>query len=311
MGLDPNELFPEVPNLYEFPSIHAEMIYDEHRVNAYKNAINRTVKNGDVVVDIGTGTGLLAFLCLQSGAKHVHAIDRSPIIESAKQLAKANGYENKITFYNNDSRETEIEEKADVMVSELIGHIAFEEGMVESLFDAKTRFVKPDGSILPESVTLYAAPVYEKEVYQSCIDCWKPVNGIDYSIMRDNALRTSYLTEISQYDLLAEHQPIFFVDFTSDIYPKIHSEKTYKIHRNGAVNGVALWFDSCLAKNVNLSSGPWSKTHWMQCFAPIPKPIDVNMREELFVTIDMKLRNKKEDKFYFTVDIKKKEKNAS
>lgn len=71
-----------------------------------------------------------------------------------------------------------------MVVSELIGHIAFEEGMVESLFDAKERFLVPDGIIIPERVELKVALVEENEVYPECVDCWEPIEGIDYSPMR-------------------------------------------------------------------------------------------------------------------------------
>ena len=42
--LDPTELFPEVPNLYEFPSVHAGMLYDKERVSKYSEAISQVVK---------------------------------------------------------------------------------------------------------------------------------------------------------------------------------------------------------------------------------------------------------------------------
>ena len=73
--LDPVELFPEVPNIYAFPCVHADMVFDKSRVAAYRDAINETVKPGDVVADLGSGTGLLSFLCLQAGAARVHAIE--------------------------------------------------------------------------------------------------------------------------------------------------------------------------------------------------------------------------------------------
>ncbi|HEX9543873.1 MAG TPA: 50S ribosomal protein L11 methyltransferase, partial [Pyrinomonadaceae bacterium] len=110
--LDPAELFPEVPNLYEFPSIHSDMIYDEHRVGAYRQAIERTVKEGDVVVDVGTGTGILAFLCLKAGAARVHAIDRSPVINWARRLAETNGMADQIIFHQCDSRDVNLGEQA-------------------------------------------------------------------------------------------------------------------------------------------------------------------------------------------------------
>jgi predicted RNA methylase len=99
MPLEPAELFPEFGNLFDFPSIHSDMIYDGHRVMAYQSAIMRTVKEGDVVADVGTGTGLLAFLCLQAGAKRVHAIDRSPVLECAKELAQANSFTDRMIFH--------------------------------------------------------------------------------------------------------------------------------------------------------------------------------------------------------------------
>ncbi len=148
--LEPVELFPEVPNLYEFPSVHAEMLFDEERVGKYSDAIRQIVRKGDIVADIGTGTGLLTFLCLQAGAARVHAIERSPAIRWARLLAEQNGFADRVVFHYQDSRFCDLPEKVNVVVSELIGHIAFEEGMAESLYDAKERFLVPMGVMMPE-----------------------------------------------------------------------------------------------------------------------------------------------------------------
>lgn len=302
--LDPTELFPEVPNLYEFPSIHNDMIYDEHRVNAYQRAIERTVKDGDVVLDVGTGTGILAFLCVRAGAARVHAVDKSPVINWARQLAETNGLAEKIIFHQCDSREAEIGERVDVIVSELIGHMAFEEGMVESIFDAMKRFLKPGGSLIPQAVTLYAAPVYEREVYKSCVDGWRSAYGIDYSIMRERAVATSYIADINERDLLARQQPIFSVDFLRDTRVEVHAERKFEIYRDGEINGIAFWFDSNLIDVVRLSSGPWTKTHWKQCFTPLPQPRKVFAGDELDVSFSMTLCKRKSDRFSFTVKVK-------
>lgn len=301
--IDPSELFPEVDNLYEFPSVHQEMIFDEQRVDAYDRAIRQVVNKGDTVIDIGTGTGILAFLCLRAGAARVHAIDRSPVIELAKRLAEANGFADRIVFHQCDSREVEIEDSADVIVSELIGHMAFEEGMVESISDAKKRMLKHEGTLIPKAVTLYAAPVYEREVYASCIDGWKAAYGIDYSVMREQALATSYVTEISENDLLAKHQPVFSIDFHKKPSIEVNTERTFEIHRSGEINGIAFWFDSLLTDVVRLSSGPWSKTHWRQCFTPLSEPRKVTAGEQLPVSFAMALRNRKTDRFSFKIAI--------
>lgn len=303
--LDPTELFPEVPNLYEFPSIHSDMIYDEHRVQAYEKAINQTIKPGNVVLDIGTGTGILAFLCLKAGATRVHAVDRSPVIKWAQRLAEANGLMDKIVFHQCDSRDAILGEKVDVIVSELIGHLAFEEGMVESISDAMDRFLAPTGTLIPQAVTLYAAPVYERDVYRSCIESWKPAYGIDYSVMRDAAISSTYVTDISERDIFARHQAIFAVDFLKPVRMELNSAKTFEIHRDGEINGIAFWFDSKLTDFVRLSSGPWAKTHWKQCFTPLPEPRKVNSGDLLDVTFSMTLCERKSDRFSFSINVDK------
>jgi protein arginine N-methyltransferase 1 len=312
MPLEPSELFPEVSNIFEFPSVHAEMIYDGQRVEAYQRAISETVEAGDVVVDVGTGTGLLAFLCLQAGASRVHAIDRAAVIRHAKNLAQANGCSDRIVFHHIDARDLELDEKVDVIVSEIIGHVAFEEGMVETLFDARMRFSKPGGKLIPRTITLFGAPVYEPDLYSSCIDCWEPAYGIDFSYMRSEALKTGYLVDIAVAGLLARPLAFFKVDFFNQVHPGVTSERLFTVHRGGQVNGLVLWFDSLLSDSVHLSSDPWSKTHWKQCFMPLPRPISVSRLDKLSITIDLKFRNHPDDdKFAISMNMREVTHDAS
>ncbi len=303
--LDPTELFPEVPNLYEFPSVHADMLFDEERVGKYSDAIQKVVKKGDIVADIGTGTGLLAFLCLKAGAKRVHAIERSPAIKWAKLVAEENGFGDRIVFHEQDSRSCTLQEKVNVVVSELIGHIAFEDGMAESLFDAKQRFVVPSGVLIPERVELKVALVEDKEIYPEYIECWGPIEGIDYSLMRQEAVKACYLTGLSNHNLLSEPRRFFMVDFRQDEVPKLQGCHSFKVCRSGVMNGIALWFDADLAPGVSLSSGPWTRNHWKQCFAPITAPINVSAGDNVSIDINMQLRTKENDSFKFNFSIER------
>jgi 2-polyprenyl-3-methyl-5-hydroxy-6-metoxy-1,4-benzoquinol methylase len=304
--LEPAELFPEVPNLYEYLSVHSDMVYDEERVNRYALAINQQVNRGDVVVDIGTGTGLLAFLCIRAGAKRVHAIERSTAINWAKLLADHHHLSDKIIFYSGDSRNISLPEKADIVISELIGHMAFEEGMVESLYDAKSRFLNPQGAIIPRNVSLKLAPVYEVDIYNTYIDRWENAWGIEYSLLRKYAVRSCYLTEIKSEDLMAIPQTLFSVDFMkNDDMPDLKGTAQFRITRTGNVSGIALWFDAVLSPEVLLSSGPWKRTHWMQCFAPMEKSLSVKAGDKVSIYINMELCNKHNSSFNFEFEIKK------
>ena len=304
--LEPSELFPEVPNLYEFPSVHADMIYDEERVSQYWKAIKNVIKPGDYVADIGTGTGLLAFLCVRAGAKHVYGIEKSNAIKWARKLANHHCIQDKITFYQRDSREVELPKKVDVIVSELVGHIAFEEGMAESLFDAKKRFLIPDGVIIPRKVNLMAVPVWEPDIYENYIDCWKSAWGINYSILRDDAIKTCYITQFKNDHLMAIPTKIINVDFEyDDQMDTLHGTTNFIISRIGNINGIGLWFDAELAQNVKLSSGPSRRTHWQQCFAPLKKSIPVENSDEFEIHLSMKLKMDKSDSFQFEFELNK------
>jgi len=159
------ELLPQIENWYSFLGSHKEMIEDCVRTRAYKRAIDEVVKEGDIVVDLGTGTGILAFFCVQSGAGRVYAIEQTEIIDLAKRIGLVNDMASKIVFIRGDSKEIRLPERVDVIVSETLGHFGVEEGMLESLVDARERFLRPGGVLIPRTLSLVIAPVEAPEIF--------------------------------------------------------------------------------------------------------------------------------------------------
>ena len=95
------------------------------------------------------------------------------------------------------------------------------------------------------------------------------------------------------------------VDFRQDEVPKLQGCHSFKVCRSGVMNGIGLWFDADLAPGVSLSSGPWARNHWKQCFAPITMPITVSASDRVSVDISMQLRTKEQDSFNFIFEIEK------
>src|SRR5258707_1531325 len=87
---------------------YGSMIADRVRMGAYAQALRKTVREGSVVVEIGTGPGIFAVLACQLGASWVYAIEPSEIIQVARQVATANGYAGKIVLYERVSDEVKI-----------------------------------------------------------------------------------------------------------------------------------------------------------------------------------------------------------
>ena len=162
------------------------MLVDNVRTGSYGQAISQVVKRGDVVVDLGCGSGILSFLACRAGAKHVYAIESEDVIEMAKLVATKNGLQDRVTFFNDVSFNVTLPEQADVIVTETMGIFGFEEGILGSLTDARDRFLKPEGILIPHHAELFLVPVELPKFYEHVIDFWVTgCQGFDFSPIRE------------------------------------------------------------------------------------------------------------------------------
>src|SRR3954447_10840075 len=100
---------------------YGEMIKDARRIELYAQALRRATHPGCVVLDLGTGPGIFALLACQYGAGRVYAVEPADVIQVAREIARANGFEGRIIFFQDRSTRVELPEKADVIVSDLRG----------------------------------------------------------------------------------------------------------------------------------------------------------------------------------------------
>src|SRR4029453_11588483 len=103
-----------------------QYLEDDMRLTAFAQAISSTVRPGDVVVDLGCGTGILGLLACRAGAARVYAIDAGGMAEIARVIAAANGLADRIAIINGHSQQVSLPERADVVLCDQIGHFGFE-----------------------------------------------------------------------------------------------------------------------------------------------------------------------------------------
>lgn len=137
------------------------LLRDRARTQAYRAAINRQAP-GRRVLDIGTGSGILACFAARAGATRVYAIERTSIIKVAIELAATNGLADRIRFIRGDSTAVRLPMRVDLVVSELLSNDLFGQRLVPVLADARDRFLNPGGSMIPRAVILSVAGMHSE-----------------------------------------------------------------------------------------------------------------------------------------------------
>src|SRR5438093_12626367 len=100
---------------------HQWCISDPVLMPAYRNAIRKTVRPGDIVLDLGAGTGILSLIACEAGASRVYAVEPTEIIALIPQLATDNSFAERVMPNKCNSFDLELPERADVMISSLFG----------------------------------------------------------------------------------------------------------------------------------------------------------------------------------------------
>ncbi len=294
------KLLYDLGNVDDFTNLayHETMVGDTVRVDGYYKGIQNGIKKGDVVVDVGTGTGILSFFAAQKEPKKIYAIDHSNIISVAKVIAEANNISN-IEFVQTNSKNFQPDEKVDVILHEQIGQCLFGENMVEHLLDLKRRMLKPTGKILPSQFELFVEPIVMKSEYGVPFLWNQKIHGVNFSCTQNNPevnklKKSSYLLKNARNHevdyLVAEPEPILGFDLNkieseSDI-PKSF-EMTRKVVRSGMVDGFCIYFKVIFDENNSFDNAPTSRqTNWWNVIIRI-EPRKVNVGETISYSLDM------------------------
>ncbi|KUL81796.1 hypothetical protein ZTR_09347 [Talaromyces verruculosus] len=156
---------------YDSLNVHEKMIKDDVRTRSYLTAIedNPQLFKDKIVLDIGTGTGILSMFAIRAGAKHVYATDISNMIHNARILAQMNGMADKITFIQGSVEEADLPQ-VDIIVSEWMGFCLLSEIMLDCLLRARDKHLAPGGLMFPDKTSLYLAAIEDVDWYRAKID---------------------------------------------------------------------------------------------------------------------------------------------
>jgi protein arginine N-methyltransferase 1 len=216
-------------------------------------------------------------LCCRAGARRVYAIEAGPVGRLAEQVIASNHLSERITLIKGISTDVRLPEPVDVIVSEIIGNAAFDEGILQYLADARERFLAPGGRIIPRTVALMVAPVGNAGIHQKLVGAWRePVAGFDVSALVPAAAQQLHAVSLQPQHLLAAPQRIATAVLSDVERPFLSGKAELEVAADGAIEGLGLWFESELADGLPLSNGvPSATTSWSCGFLGLIEPQSV------------------------------------
>lgn len=258
--------------------MHQLMIQDRLRTLSYKKAIERTVKPGDVVLDLGCGTGILSFFAARAGCKKIYAIEKESIIDDAAEAARRNGLDAKIKFVKQDVRLFQPSEPIDVLIHEQIGAYLWNEGMVAKVACVRDRFLRRGGVILPFKVDLYLAPVSYVSPLEECMAFWRRRHyGIDFSnlggtMFKQNVLKAAEPSMANIHNsksFLCREKLACSVDLRTEKRIPKKITVSFQLPKRSKLRGMCGFFRIHLTEGLSFTTRPRRvNTSWGQIFMP-------------------------------------------
>lgn len=259
---------------YSHFGIHEEMLKDQVRTSAYQRAIirNRDLFEGKVVLDIGCGTGILCMFAASAGAKLVIGVDMSGMIERAREIVKANNFEDKIVLLRGKMEEVELPvPKVDIIISEWMGYFLLYESMLDTVLWARDRYLVAEGGrILPDQATMFLTAIEDAEYRHEKIGFWEDVYGFDMSCIQQDVLREPLVDVVEGKSVVCKPFPFFAIDIYSVRKEDLAFSLPFNMQvlRQDTIHAFLGYFDILFQapKNeVHFSTGPHCKpTHWKQ-----------------------------------------------
>jgi SAM-dependent methyltransferase len=252
------------------PVEHARMLHDDRRTRDYLAAIAQAVRPGDVVLDIGTGSGVLAIAAARAGARRVYAVEGSDIADAAERVFFANGVADTVTLVRGWSREIDLPERADLLVAEIIGNEPLEEEILETTLDARRRLLEPDARLIPHELTLLARPLLlpdgearQRAIGRAAVERWRRLYDMEFEPLLGAAI-PGPVNMPTEAEVVATWPPVgppvvlVTLDLTTFEEASVRAAGDLVVDPPGSVNALAVTFRAALHGSIAHTLDPWT-----------------------------------------------------
>ena len=249
---------------------YGAMAGDRARMHAFEKALAQTVRPGDLVLDLGAGPAIFSMIACRLGAAHVHAVDPDASLLLGMELARANSWQDRITFHRKLSRDVTLPHRADVVVSDLRGVLPLFGTHIPAIIDARERLLAPGGVLIPQRDVVMAALVDNAELHSGFERPWLENElGVDLRAGYGYTSNQWQRAHLEPHHLATQARPWAALDYRTVDSPNAAGTVEWTIETPRTVHGVAMWFDCELGGNAAFSNAPGSGVlTYRQAFFP-------------------------------------------
>ncbi|MCD4784806.1 MAG: 50S ribosomal protein L11 methyltransferase [Candidatus Eremiobacteraeota bacterium] len=130
---------------------HFNLLCDD-RMEKWEKSINQVVREGDVVLDLGSGTGILSMFAARK-AKRVWAVEVDPhLVRYSQSAIEKNGFSDKIKVISANAGEVVFPETPDVIICEMLDTALIKEQLVQVMNSVRKKIGDGNPRILPSGV---------------------------------------------------------------------------------------------------------------------------------------------------------------
>lgn len=274
------------------PRWHFALVHDLRRNAVYEQALRHFVKPEMIVLEIGTGTGILAMMAARAGAKHVYTCEMETLIaDAARENIAKNGFAERVTVITKKSTALVVGEdlptRADLLVSEIVGNGLLGENVLPIIQDAKARLLTPEANILPAQIALRGALVGGAQWTEQCR--LGEICGLDLSAF--NRLSPSTVSpRINGHtldDALSDESEILRFDFMSQSdYPAEKQVITLRARRDGIADGFLHWLWLGFGDTIEFDNKPPLQSHWLPILHLFPQPLTLRIGDTVQLSVE-------------------------
>lgn len=269
------------------PRWHFPMLNDTERNAALATALEQLIPPGSVVLDIGSGSGLLAMVAIRAGASRVYTCEENPLLaEIARQVISGYGMSDVITVLDKRSTDLvvgrDLDHRVDVVSSEIVDCGLIGEGLLPTIRHARQHLLAPGGLLIPRSARLRGALINSQVIIG--LNQVQDAAGFDVSLMNTFATRGHFPVRLSTWphQLLSEPMELLAFDLESDQLTPGRRQLSAQVTESGEAHGLVAWFELELGAGIVLRNSLDNVTsHWMQAFIPFEKSAAVSNGQQL------------------------------